>query len=402
MGLVVHADLDTYFVSVQRLLDPSLMGKPVVVGGDPHGRGIVAACSYETRAYGVHAGMSARDAYRLCPQALFVHGHGEYYGYYSRVVQNILERFTPDAQPMSIDEFSLDFTGMERIYPQPDALARRIREKVYLHTGLPISLGAASNRLVAKVAASEAKPDGYLIVPPGEEAAFLAPLPLSRMPGIGPVTERLLSERGLRTLGDVAKVPLVMLRALLGMHGEALRKKCLGEVIMTAREKHVTKSIGHESTFKDTADPGKLRAILAELVEEAGFRLREGGFTARLIILKLRYSDFETMTHQRQVDPLFADEDIYRLTCELFAEAFRRRVSVRLVGIRLAGLVRDLSQIPLFEWERRLQQQQLCAALDGIRSRYGQRAVSSLTALSAMSAHGDAPQAVAREAGDAA
>ena len=383
MSLVIHADLDTFFVSVQRLLDPALVGKPVVVGGDPHGRGIVAACSYETRKYGVHSGMSAREAYRLCPQAVFVRGHGEYYGYYSRIVHNILEQFTPDASPMSIDEFSMDFTGMERVYPDPAALARRIREKVYLHTGLPISLGVASNCLVAKVAASEAKPDGYLIVPQGGEAAFLAPLPLSRMPGIGPFTEQLFSERGLRTLGDVAKVPLVMLRALLGKNGESLQRKCRGEVVLTAREHHVTKSIGHESTFKDTADPAKLRAVLAELTEEAGFRLREGGYTSRLVILKLRYSDFETTTHQRRVEPLFADEDLYRTVCALFEEAFQRRVSVRLVGIRLAALSRDLHQIPLFEWECRLRQQRLYSALDGIRTRYGAGAVATLTAHSA-------------------
>ncbi len=381
--MVVHADLDTFFVSVQRLLDPSLVGKPVVVGGDPHGRGVVAACSYETRAYGVHAGMSAREAYRLCPDAVFVRGHGEYYGYYSRLVKELLQGFTPEAAPMSIDEFTLDFSGMERLYPDPAALARRIREKVYIHTGLPISLGVATNRLVAKIASGLAKPDGYLIVPPGEEAAFLAPLPLGKMPGIGPVTERMLTERGLRTLGDVARVPLVMLRALLGKHGEALHRKCRGEVVITARETRTIKTIGHESTFRDTVNPAKLRAILADLTAEAGFRLREGGFTTRRIILKLRYHDFETHTHQRVVHPVFADEDIYRVGCELLEETFSRRVGVRLIGIRLAMLVRDLHQLPLFEWERRIRQQNLYGAVDRIRDLYGHGALMTATASTA-------------------
>ncbi len=381
--LIVHADLDTFFVSVQRLLDPSLVGRPVIVGGDPHGRGVVAACSYETRAFGVRAGMTARDAYRLCPQAVFVRGRGEYYGYYSRLVKNLLEDFTPEVTPMSIDEFVLDFSGMGRLHPAPSALAERIREKVYLHTGLPLSLGLATNGLVAKVASGEAKPDGYRVVPPGGEAAFLAPLPLAKMPGIGPVTERLLTERGLTTLGSVARVPLVMLRALLGKHGEALRMKCRGEQVITARETRTVKTIGHESTFKDTADPAKLRAILAGLTAEAGFRLRAGGYTARRVILKLRYSDFETHTHQQRVDALFSDSDIFRVGCELLESAFRRRVSVRLVGIRLAALVRDLHQLPLFEWRRRIRQQELYAAVDSVRDRFGLESLTTLTAHSA-------------------
>ena len=382
--LIVHADLDTFFVSVQRLLNPSLVGRPVIVGGDPHGRGVVAACSYETRAFGVRSGMTARDAYRLCPQAIFVRGHGEYYGYYSRLVKNLLLDFTPEVAPMSIDEFVLDFTGMQRLHPDPAKLAGRIREKVYLHTGLPISLGLATNGLVAKVAAGEAKPDGYRVVPPGDEAAFLAPLPLGKMPGIGPVTERMLSERGLTTLGGVARVPLVMLRALLGKHGEALRMKCKGEQVITARETRTVKTIGHESTFKDTADPAKLRAILAGLTAEAGFRLRGGGYTARLVILKLRYPDFETHTHQRRVDALFSDDAIFKVACELLGDTFRRRVSVRLVGIRLARLVRDLHQLPLFEWQRRIKRQQLYAAIDSVRDRFG---LGSLTTVTAHSAH---------------
>jgi len=389
--LIVHADLDTFYVSVQRLLDPSLIGRPVIVGGDPHGRGIVAACSYEARAFGVRAGISARDAYRLCPQAVFVRGHGEYYGYYSRLVKNILLDFTPEVAPMSIDEFRLDFSGMERLHPAPAKLAERIREKVYLHTGLPISLGLATNGLVAKVASGQAKPDGYRIVPPGEEASFLAPLPLAKMPGIGPVTERMLTERGLTTLGGVARVPLVMLRALLGKNGEALRMKCRGEQVITARETRTVKTIGHESTFRDTADPVKLRAILAGLTAEAGFRLRGGGYTTRLIILKLRYSDFETHTHQRRVDAVFSDGDIFRVVCELLGGTFSRRVSVRLVGIRLAGLVRDLHQLPLFEWQRRIKQQELYCAIDSVRDRFGLESLTTLTAHSARLARESLP-----------
>jgi len=174
-----------------------------------------------------------------------------------------------------------------------------------------------------------------------------------------------------------------MLRALLGKNGEALRMKCRGEQVITARETRTVKTIGHESTFKDTADPAKLRAILAGLTAEAGFRLRGGGYTTRLIILKLRYSDFETHTHQRRVDAVFSDGDIFKVGCELLGGTFRRRVSVRLVGIRLAGLVRDLHQLPLFEWQRRIKQQELYCAIDSVRDRFGLESLTTLTAHSA-------------------
>jgi len=376
--LIVYADLDTFFVSVQRLLNLSLVGKPVIVGGDPQGRGVVAACSYEARAYGVKSGMSASDAYRLCPQAIFTRGHGEYYGYYSRLVKELLLAFTPEVHPQSIDEFACDFSGMERIYPDPAALARRIREKVYLATGLPMSIGLATNSLVAKVAAGEAKPDGFRIVPPGEEARFLAPLPLSRLPGIGPVTEETLAAMGLRTLGEVAAFPVRLLKAALGRNGEILHQKARGKMVHTVSEEPVTKSLGHETTFRDVADPRRLLGILAGLTAEAGFRLRAGGFTTRLITLKLRYRDFQTVSMQRQVPPLFADEDIFTTVKELLPRLFTRRVGVRLVGVRLSRLVRDLHQLPLFEWERRMQQKNLCAALDRIHHRFGLESITPL------------------------
>lgn len=378
--LIVYADLDTFFVSVQRLLNPSLVGRPVIVGGDPQGRGVVAACSYETRTYGVKSGMSARDAYRLCPQAVFTRGHGEYYGYYSRWVKELLLDFTPDVEARSIDEFACDFSGMERLWPDPAALARRIREKVYLATGLPLSIGLATNPLVAKVAAGEAKPDGSLIVPPGEEASFLAPLPLSKLPGIGPVTEEMLAGMGLRTLGEVAAFPVRLLKAALGRNGEILHQKARGEIVATVSAEPVTKSLGHESTFKDVADPRRLLGILAGLVTEAGFRLRAGGFTTRLVTLKLRYRDFQTVSMQRPVPPLFADEDIFTTVKELLPRLFTRRVGVRLVGVRLSRLVRDLHQLPLFEWERRMRQKNLHAALDKIHHRFGLEAIVPLAA----------------------
>jgi len=402
--LVVFADLDTFFVSVQRLLNPSLVGKPVIVGGDPQGRGVVAACSYETRAYGVKSGMSARDAYRLCPQAIFTRGHGEYYGYYSRWVKELLLTFTPDVEARSIDEFACDFSGMERLWPDPAALARRIREKVYLATGLPLSLGLATNSLVAKVAAGEAKPDGFVVVQSGEEASFLAPLALSKLPGIGPVTEETLAGMGLRTLGEVAAFPVRLLKAALGINGEILHRKARGEAGVAtvteraASEEPVTRSLGHESTFEDVADPRRLLGILAGLVTEAGFRLRAGGFTTRLVTLKLRYRDFQTVSMQRLVPPLFADEDIFTTVKELLPRLFTRRVGVRLVGVRLSRLVRDLHQLPLFEWERRMRQKNLYAALDRIHHRFGLEAITPLAAAGGSASPFAHPAAVLKRA----
>lgn len=378
--LIAICDLDTFFVSVERLLEPSLIGKPVIVGGDPHGRGIVASCSYETRIFGVRSGMSARDAYRLCPSAIFVRGHGEYYAYYSRLVKEILSDFTPEVHPWSIDEFLCDFSGMENIYPSLRELCKRMREKVYLATGLPMSVGVGSNALVAKVASSVAKPDGFVIVPSGEEASFLAPLPVEKLPGVGPVVGEKLAEMGIRTIGDIARMPVHILSSHFGKIGEALHLKACGgwdveagndmENNELSHHYSCRKSIGHESTFRDKSDPQEILAVLSSLCAEAGFRLRADALTTSLITVKLRYSDFNTVTMQERVHCLFADDDIYVEAKKLFEKLYTRRKPVRLIGVRLSRLQRNLHEVPLFEWEMRLKKKKLFGAIDDIRKEY--------------------------------
>ncbi len=388
--LFAVCDLDTFFVSVDRLLEPTLVGKPVIVGGDPQGRGIVASCSYEARAFGVRSGMSTRDAFRLCPTAIFIRGHSDYYCYYSRLVKEILGGFTPVVRPLSIDEFLLDFCGMERIYPDAQALCKRIREKVYLATGLPISIGMGANSLVAKVAASVAKPDGFHVVQEGKERAFLAPLPMEKLPGVGPVVAEKLAEMGIRTIGDIALMPPHILKSHFGKVGEILHLKARGGYeernlegadngALTHHHSH-RKSIGHESTFSDKSDPQEILGVLSGLCAEVGFRLRADASTASLVTVKLRYSDFKTVTTQEGIHCVFADDDIYAQAKRLFEKLYTRRMPVRLVGVRLSRLSKNLHEVPLFDWEKRLKKRNLYRAVDRVRISHGVKSIAPLSA----------------------
>lgn len=396
--LFAVCDLDTFYVSVERLLDPTLIGKPVIVGGDPKGRGVVASCSYEARAYGVRSGMSSRDAFLLCPNAIFIRGHGEYYSYYSRLVKEILANFTPSVTALSIDEFLCDFSGMvgiECLYRTPEEVAKKVREKIYLQTGLRISVGMGANPLIAKVSASVAKPDGFIVVPEGQEAEFLAPLPMEKLPGVGEVIGEKLTEMGLRTIGDIAKMPLHILKSHFGKIGESLHAKALGgacgsfseSLVISSTENEAIlshpfcKSIGHEETFQDTADPTEILSILAGLCAEAGFRLREKALTTSLITLKLRYSDFKTVSMQEPVHCIFADEDIFAKAKELFNRLYTRRMPVRLVGVRLSRLTKNLHEIPLFEWEKRLKKRAFYQAVDEVRGKLGLKSALPLSAM---------------------
>ena len=302
MKTFFHVDMDAFFVSVEELFDPSLRGKPVVVGGKADQRGVVSAASYAARKFGLHSAMPLRTAYRLCPQAIFVDGHPERYREYSRKVYKVLQSFSPQIEMASVDEAYMDLTGTEKLHGPPLEAAHRLHDAIKRETGLNCSIGIAASRMVAKVASDQAKPNGILWVLPCQEARFLAPLEVRKIPGVGKVTEKSLQSRGIRTVGDLAALDETFLREHFGEWGLALAGKSHGLdagawFAGDVGESSDPKSISHEVTFnEDTDDVDLLESTLARLSEMVGRRLREHSLHARTVQLKLRYSDFTTIT----------------------------------------------------------------------------------------------------------
>jgi len=346
---VLLCDMDTFFVSVERLFDPSLIGRPVIVGGPKGARGIVAACSYEAREYGVKSGMALREASRLCPAGEFVHGRGHSYTEWHEKVRGILAQHLPEVKAESIDEFACDVTGMGRIWPSLFLLGQFLRREVYVRTGLPMTIGGGRNGLVAKVASVFAKPDGLFIVPEGGERMFLAPMHVSKLPGIGPKTTEVLERHGIRTLGQLARMPKMELKTRLGKWGLYLWEKANGREVVIYQQRRLPRSIGHESTFRADVDDGtKVAEVLRSLAERAGYRLRKHGLKCRLVTVKLRYHDFDTHTAQTALPLTNVDRVIWPFALSLLGRLGCRRAPVRLVGIRLADLHKDNGQLELF------------------------------------------------------
>jgi DNA polymerase-4 len=408
MRTIFHLDMDAFFVSVEELYDPSLKGKPVVVGGRPNARGVVSAASYAARKFGVHSAMPLRTAYRLCPQAIFVDGHPDRYRNFSRQVREVLHSFTPLVEMASIDEAYLDMTGTERLHGPPLEAAHRLHEAIKERTSLNNSIGAATSRLVAKICSDQAKPNGVLWIVPGMEARFLAPLDVRKIPGVGAKTEEGLHALGIRKIGDLARLDEEFLEERFGKWGLALAGKARGKDAGGWFDSPVgadedPKSAGHEHTFDpDTADRGKVEASLAHLAEKVGRRLREGGWFARTIQIKLRYSDFTTLTRARTLD---------HATCidtELFAEAralFRKHWTgrpVRLIGIQSSHLEANEGQMDLLAQGERDRWGRAMEAADKLRDRYGENSVSlgsSLTGRFRERTHEALPESPGRKAG---
>lgn len=380
-------DLDTFFVSVERLLDPSLVGKPVVVGGRPGQRGVVTAASYEVRAFGVRSGMSLTRAQKLAPHAIYLPTRHDTYGEYAQRVRAIAQNYTPVSQVASIDEMFLDFSGCERLYHcagDTDAdrtierVVRQLTDEIQARLGLPASAGIATSRSVAKVASGLAKPRGVLFVPAGSEAAFLGPLPVRKFPGIGPVAEQRLHLLGLTTLGQVAQAPSADLRRVFGAWTPSIQRGCRGlGAHELGRERPAFQehdpeglalgTISNERTFReDVRDPAKLQAMLCGLCERVCWRARARGIKARTVTLKLRYADFETLSRSRTVTPTHSELDLYPVVRELFTQARRRPTAIRLLGVALSNLGPHDEQLPLFGGA-----EQLHGAVDDIRKRFG-------------------------------
>jgi len=377
-----HVDMDAFFVSVEELFDPSLKGKPVVVGGRPNERGVVSAASYAARKFGVHSAMPLRTAYKLCPQAIFVDGHPDRYRDYSQKVYDVLTAFSPLVEMASIDEAYLDITGTERLYGPPLRAAHLLHERMKTATALNCSIGIAAARMVAKISSDQAKPNGILWVLPGTEAAFLAPLDVRRVPGIGKVMEKNLHELGIHKVGDLARLDEAFLEEHFGKWGLALAGKSRGEDAgawydTEIGEEQVPKSISHEHTFnEDTGEVDRLESTLARLCEMVGRRLREHGLEARTIQLKLRYSDFSTIT--RAHTPPRAtqlDTEIFAEIRELFRRNWKAGSRVRLLGVHASGWADGAEQMDLLGEERHEKWKQTMAAADRLRDKFGESAL---------------------------
>jgi DNA polymerase-4 len=383
-----HVDMDAFFVSVEELFDSSLKGKPVVVGGQSHERGVVSAASYAARKFGVHSAMPLRTAYQLCPQAIFIDGHPERYREYSLKVHEVLQSFSPLVEMASVDEAYLDITGTERLYGPPMLAAHRLHERMKAATSLNCSIGIAASRLVAKITSDQAKPNGIMWILPGCEAAFLAPLEVRKVPGVGKVTEKNLHLLGIRKVGDLASLDDDFLEQRFGKWGMALAGKSRGLDAggwfdSEIGEEQGPKSISHEHTFnEDTANLEQIEATLARLSEMVGRRLREHALEARTIQLKLRYSDFSTITRAHSLTRATQlDTEIYEEVRELFRRNWKTGVNVRLLGVHASGWAEGGEQMDLLGEERHQKWKGTLAAADRMRDRFGEKAVSLAASL---------------------
>jgi DNA polymerase-4 len=380
-------DLDTFFVSVERLLDPSLKGRPVVVGGLPGQRGVVTSASYEVRGLGVRSGMPLTRAFELAPKAVFLPMRHTVYGEYFARVRRIAEGYTPVSQVASIDEMFLDFSGCERLYfasgdAGPDftieRTVRKLTDEIESEIGLPSSAGIATSRSVAKVASGVAKPRGVRLVPAGAELDFLGPLPVRKFPGIGPVAEQKLNAIGVTLLADVASTPLPTLRRIFGAWAAPIQRACRGEgshelgrerpAFLEYDPKGVTVgTISNERTFReDVRDPACIESMLCSLCERVCFRARKRGMKARTVTLKLRYADFQTLLRSRTITPTCSELELYPVIVDLFRATRTRRTAIRLLGICLSNLRPYDEQLWLFDTCEPLHR-----AVDGVRKRFG-------------------------------
>ncbi len=385
---IFHVDMDAFFVSVEELFDSSLKGKPVVVGGQRDERGVVTAASYEARKFGVHSAMPLRTAAKLCPQAVFVNGHPERYRQYSQKVHEVLRRFSPLVEMASVDEAYLDMTGTERLHGPPLRSAHRLHEAMKSATQLNCSIGIGTSRLIAKVGSAKAKPNGVLWVLPAQEAKFLAPLEVRDIPGVGKVMEKKLHEMGIERVGDLARLEDGDLERRFGKWGLALAGKARGQDAGGWFDNEVgedtdPKSISHEHTYnEDTANPERLQSTLMRLSEMVGRRLREGGYFARTIQLKLRYQDFTTLTRAHSLEQATQlDIEIYEVARRLFVQNWKQGSAVRLLGVQASNFESGPSQIDLLEPSRQQRWQKALQAADHLRDKFGESSIGLATGM---------------------
>lgn len=370
--IIAHFDLDAFFVSVECINDPTLKGKPLIVGGSRE-RGVVAACSYEARKFGIHSAMPMATAMRLCPHATVVKGTRGEYSRYSRWVTDIIAAKAPLFEKASIDEFYLDLTGMEK-YFNPWQWTVDLRQEIIDKTGLPISFALSSNKMISKIATNEAKPNGYLQVAAGMEKEYLAPLPVNTIPGIGKQTHQLLLATGIQTIGDITLCTQAQMEHLLGNYGAELWHKAHGIHNSEVSPYHEAKSISTENTFEaNSNDPDFLIRELVRMTEKVGYDLRQDDKMAGCVSVKLRYPDFETRQRQTVVSYTFYDDELIPVAKSLFEKLYRKGEHVRLLGVRLSELTNEARQTNLFENTEK--KSGLYKAIDSVKDRFGKGAI---------------------------
>ncbi len=375
---MVHMDLDTFFVSVERLVNRNLVGKPVIIGGLSD-RGVVASCSYEARAFGVHSAMPIKMARQLCSEAAFIRGDMEQYSRYSNLVTDIIADAAPVYEKASIDEHYIDITGLDRFFGCLQ-WSRELRQRIVRETGLPISLGLSVNKTVSKIATGEAKPNGLRDVPSIAVQPFLNPLSISKIPMIGPQTYKLLRSMGIITIETLSRIPMDMMERVLGQNGISIWKKANGIDPSPVQPWSEQKSMSAEHTFEqDTTDVQQLERVLLRMTEGLAFELRQKQKMTACVTVKIRYSNFDTHTLQKRIPYTSFDHLLKEVAKSLFAQLYNRRMLIRLVGVRLSQLISGTYQMNLFEDSPEMIS--LYRSLDVIRKRYGKHAIHSASAI---------------------
>jgi len=381
-------DLDTFFVSCERLLDSRLNGKPILIGGTSD-RGVVASCSYEARSFGVSSAMPMKMARQLCPEAIIIKGNSSTYSKYSHLVTDIIKNEVPVFEKSSIDEFYLDMTGMDKFVGNYQLL-KLLRKKIMSETGLPISFGLSKSKSVSKVATGEAKPDNEIKIDLGFEKSFLAPLSAKKLPMVGEKTYHTLCRLGLKKVGLIQETSADFMDKVLGKNGVSLWKKSNGEDNATVKPYSERKSISTERTFNnDTIDVHKLKGIILAMLENLAFQLRRANKLTACITVKIRYSDFNTVTMQAKIPYTSADYILYEKAQELFDRLYNKRLLIRLIGVRLSALVNGKHQMTLFDHQER--KMQLYSAMDSLREKYGDRSVMCVAGMNAKTIGGTNP-----------
>lgn len=381
MRKILHVDLDAFFCSVEELLDPSLKGKVFATGGTSDGRGVVTSCSYAARLHGVHSAMPMKKATRMCPGLITVRGHYEYYSKYSKRVMDILQNITPLVEMISIDEAFLDVSDLPQ---QPKNIALDIQMKIRKETGLPCSIGAASNKLVAKIATNIGKSDhkkptppmAIKVIPPGQEGSFLKALPIGEMWGVGPKSGQLLNDFGVAMIGDIQDIRIEKLEKILGSFAHTLKRRALGIDNRPVGNDENVKSISNERTFFDNLKKkNEIYSIIKDLSEKVGQRLRKRGFSGRTIRLKIRWPNFDTITRQLTLDqPTNHDSVIFSSAKDLFEKVWVEGKGVRLIGVGVSKLESDIHQLSLFnkDFEK---EKMLLEAIDDLQERFGKEII---------------------------
>jgi len=371
-NMIAHFDLDSFFVSVEILKDPSLKGKPVIVGGHNE-RGIVTTCTYEARKFGVHSAMPMKTAMRLCPQAIVVPGNYSEYSRYSKWVTNIIASKAPLFEKASVDEFYIDLHGMEKFF-HPLKWTIELRELIMNETGLPISFGIAKNKMVAKMATNEAKPNGFLQVPLGKEKEFLAPLEVNKIPGIGEQTNKILQFHQIKFIRDIHNTTAENLEKILGKWGNELWYKAQGTYESTIKEYHEPKSISKENTFEESiSDIDFLMSEIVRMTEKICFELRKEEKVAGCVTIKLRYPNFETTSRQTSIPYTSADDEIIPVAKTIFHKLYKKGKPVRLLGVKLSDFNNNALQTNLFHDSEK--KNVLYKTLDEVKNRFGKGSV---------------------------